>query len=178
MSLADLFHRSLVLKCELHLYDLDQSDYCTINNSSTPFGYEVTRSVNKSRGSLYLSLKRLKMKRLMCVGDERETHRDVHETHVQNGSFENCSKSNAIVTENALHMLKRPRRSCCCFGDAEPRPLTLVCRNLKHCWFSTSTNSDSKSWSLYQAPPVTERSGCRLYSMYTFFFEAWAGGVS
>ena len=50
--------------------------------------------------------------------------------------------------------------------------LTLVCRNLKHCWLSTSTNSDSKSWSLYQAPPVTERSGCRLQSIYTFFFEA------
>lgn len=49
---------------------------------------------------------------------------------------------------------------------------TLLCRNLKHCWLRTSTNSDSKSWSLYQAPPVTERSGCRLYNMYTFFLDA------
>lgn len=49
---------------------------------------------------------------------------------------------------------------------------TLLCKNLKHCWLRTSTNSDSKSWSLYQAPPVTERSGCRLYNMYTFFLDA------
>lgn len=53
------------------------------------------------------------------------------------------------------------------------KSFTLVWRNLKHCWFSTSTNSDSKSWSLYQAPPVTERSGWRLYNMYTFFLDAY-----
>lgn len=57
---------------------------------------------------------------------------------------------------------------CVCVSE------TLLCRNLKHCWFRTSTNSDSKSWSLYQAPPVTERSGCRLYNMYTFFLDACA----
>lgn len=50
--------------------------------------------------------------------------------------------------------------------------LTLCSRYLKHCWFRTSTNSDSKSWSLYHAPPVTERSGSKLYNMYTFFLEA------
>ena len=51
--------------------------------------------------------------------------------------------------------------------------LTFCCRNLKHCWFRTSTNSDSKSWSLYQAPPVTDASGSKLYNMNTFFLAAW-----
>ena len=51
--------------------------------------------------------------------------------------------------------------------------LTLWCKNLQHCWFRTSTNSDSKSWSLYQAPPVTVRSGSTLYNIYTFFLDAY-----
>ena len=49
---------------------------------------------------------------------------------------------------------------------------TFCSRNLKHCWLRTSTNSDSKSWSLYQAPPVTDLSGSTLNNMYTFFLDA------
>lgn len=67
--------------------------------------------------------------------------------------------------------------TCTAGDDVTPGTCTLLCRNLKHCWFKTSTNSDSKSWSLYQAPPVTERSGCRLYSMYTFFLDACTAKV-
>ena len=50
--------------------------------------------------------------------------------------------------------------------------LTFCSRNLKHCWLRTPTNSDSKSWSLYHAPPVTLRSGSILNSIYTFFLDA------
>merc|ERR1712141_556942 len=42
-------------------------------------------------------------------------------------------------------------------------PSDFCSRNLKHCWLRISTNSDSKSWSLYHAPPVTEESGSNPY---------------
>ena len=38
---------------------------------------------------------------------------------------------------------------------------------------SVSTNCESKSWSVYHEPPVTDLSGWMLYNMYTFFLDAY-----
>ena len=50
--------------------------------------------------------------------------------------------------------------------------LTFCCRKWRHFWFKTSTNSLSKSWSLYHAPPVNDSSGVRSYNMYTLRLDA------